>query len=84
MCFVLQDLLLFVVPLILGFHLLKFDPFWIAYVVFVIAGLYVAATLWGGIRGNRFFTIGLRALYRRQAARSQQLPALRAGEPAAR
>lgn len=66
MCFVLQDWLLFLLPQLLGYAELESTAFWLAYVFGVIGALYAAATLWGRVRGNRFFTIGLRALYRRR------------------
>ena len=66
MCFVLQDWLLLLAPQLFGFAEIRSPAFWLAYVLGVIGALYFAATLWGRVHGNRFFTIGLRALYRRR------------------
>lgn len=73
MCFVLQDWLMFVVPQVFGFRDLVSLPFWLGYLAFVLLVLYVAASYWGQIRGNRFFTVGLRWLYRRRADRTRSL-----------
>lgn len=75
MCFVLQDWLMFVVPRVFGFYELQSTAFWLAYVSGVLLALYVAARQWGRMRGNRFFTIGLRALYRLRAHPSVAVPA---------
>lgn len=67
MCFVLQDWLMFVVPRVFGFYQLESTAFWLAYVTGVLCALFFAARGWGRVRGNRFFTIGLRALHRHRA-----------------
>lgn len=82
MCFVLQDWLLFVVPKIFGFRDVISVTFWLAYVSFVLVALYVAALFWGSIRGNRFFTVGLRALYRRREERTHAAAAARSAASA--
>jgi uncharacterized membrane protein len=66
MCFVLQDWLLLLAPQLFGFAEIRSTAFWLVYVFAVIGALYFAATLWGRVHGNRFFTIGLRTLYRRR------------------
>lgn len=71
MSFVLQDWLLFGVPHVFGFRDSTSVPFWLAYVSLALLLVYVAALFWGNIRGNRFFTVGLRSLYRRREARTR-------------
>jgi hypothetical protein len=83
MCFVLQDWLLLLLPRLLGFAEIRSTAFWFAYVLGVIGALYFAATLWGRVHGNRFFTIGLRALYRRRTHAPSAI-GVRTREPAPR
>jgi hypothetical protein len=64
MCFIVQDWLFFAIPSALGLNAIRSVPFWFAYLGICIAILYTLASWWGRIRGNRFFTVGLKYLVR--------------------
>ena len=68
MCFVVQDWLFFVVPAVLGLNAIHSAPFWLAYLTVCLIALYALARIWDARRGNRFLTVGLKALARRQRA----------------
>jgi hypothetical protein len=65
MCFVAQDWLLSLIPEQLGFDAWTSPEFWFGYWVAVVLVLYGLARLWGSYRGNRFLTVGLKALAKR-------------------
>jgi uncharacterized membrane protein len=67
MCFVVQDWLFFLLPDLLGLDAIQSVPFWLAYFAACVLVLYTLARLWTEVRGNRFLTVGLRALWRRPA-----------------
>jgi uncharacterized membrane protein len=67
MCFVLQDWLLLLVPQVFGFRNMQSPIFWAGYTALVIVTLYCAARAWDTVHGNRFFTVGLRALQRQRS-----------------
>jgi hypothetical protein len=66
MCFVVQDLLFFVVPSILGFDGVQWPPFWFAYLAACLLLICWLARQWDAANGNRFLTVGLRNLRRRR------------------
>ncbi len=68
MSFVVQDWLFFVVPAVLGLNAIHSVPFWFAYLAVCLIALYALARAWDARRGNRFLTVGLKALARRQRA----------------
>lgn len=74
MCFVVQDWLLLVMPEIFGFSNIASVPFWFAYLAACALLLYALAKWWDGMNGNRFLSVGLKALARRRAPPSSHLP----------
>lgn len=65
MCFVVQDWLLLLMPEVFGFSRIHSAAFWFTYLAACLAILYRFAKWWDDRNGNRFLTIGLRALVRR-------------------
>jgi Heparan-alpha-glucosaminide N-acetyltransferase, catalytic len=62
MCFVVQDWLLLLLPVLLGFDQLDSLVFWFAYLAAVLGVLFFLSWRWDKVRGNRFLSIGLRHL----------------------
>jgi uncharacterized membrane protein len=65
MCFILQDWLLMNVPAALGLNDIHSVAFWFAYLACTVVLIVLAARVWERKRANRFFTLGLRAHFRR-------------------
>jgi uncharacterized membrane protein len=68
LCFMLQDWLLRLIPALTGLDALTSPVFWLLYFVATLLVLHWAALRWRAARGNRFLTVGLRALWKRRAA----------------
>jgi uncharacterized membrane protein len=78
MCFVVQDWLLRVLPVILRFENVTSIAFWTVYFCCAVLAIHWLATRWDSMRGNRFLTLGLRSLARTSS--SQPSPAKLAGK----
>ncbi len=63
MCFVVQDWMLVLAPVLFGFTHVKSMTFWAAYLVAAIIVLHALAARWDRARANRFLTIGLKQSY---------------------
>lgn len=82
MCFVVQDWLLLSIPRVVGFDGVQSVAFWLIYLAVATAMIYSLARFWGRIHGNRFLTVGLKALVlRRRAAARQAAAAKKLAEP---
>jgi uncharacterized membrane protein len=60
MCFVVQDILFFGIPMALGLDSIGSVPFWFAYLAVGLVLLYALARRWDEAGGNRFLTVGLK------------------------
>jgi uncharacterized membrane protein len=74
MCFVVQDWLLFFAPAVLGFEHIASVPFWLVYVSATVLALYALSCAWVRIHGNRFLTVGLKRVARRNAQQRRFTP----------
>jgi hypothetical protein len=70
-CFVVQDWLFFALPRAFGLSSIQSAGFWLMYLLIALILLYGVASIWDRIRGNRFLTVGLKALSRRPPVRSR-------------
>jgi len=71
MCFIVQDWILLALPRVFGLEDIQSVPFWLAYLMVATAVIFTLAFLWGRARGNRFLTVGLKALARWRQASAQ-------------
>jgi hypothetical protein len=82
MCFILQDWLLLGLPRAAGFDAVQSPGFWLAYLAAATAAIFALARIWGRARGNRFLTVGLKALVaRRQASAHARAVSKRLNNP---
>jgi uncharacterized membrane protein len=60
MCFVVQDWIFHLAPSVFGYDQITSVPFWLTYFVLAVLVLYALSKAWGGAKGNRYLTVGLR------------------------
>lgn len=77
LCFILQDWLLRLAPVVLGFGVIGSPTFWMLYFAGTVLLLYWISRRWLAIRGNRFLTLGIRRL----ALQRERHPAAPARQP---
>jgi hypothetical protein len=68
MCFIVQDWLFFAFPRAARFDGIQSVGFWLIYLGAATVTLHALSQLWGHLQGNRFLTVGLKALTRRRHA----------------
>jgi hypothetical protein len=66
MSYIVQDWLFFLLPKMLGYDEVISVPFWLAYVTISVLFLYAWALKWNHLGGNRFFTVGLKSVWRKR------------------
>lgn len=71
MCFIVQDWIFFALPRAFGFHEVRSVGFWLAYLAAATVVIFTLASLWGRVQGNRYLTVGLKALARWRQATAQ-------------
>lgn len=76
LCFIVQDWLLRLTPVVLGLDRITSPAFWLLYFAAAVLALYWISRQWLAIRGNRFLTLGIRTL----AARRSQSAAVKSAE----
>jgi uncharacterized membrane protein len=61
LCFVLQDWMLKMIPIVLGFESTRSVAFWMVYLVVTVLALYLAASKWSAHGANRLLSVGLKS-----------------------